>query len=75
MNTRLKWVGLVHRDKRTPGRFMMRMRTPNGIVTSELMRFYADWCARALALGLGLGLACHLHTPTPHAYAACRAAA
>ena len=28
MNTRLKWVGLVHRDKRTPGRFMMRLRLP-----------------------------------------------
>ena len=42
MNTRLKWVGLVHRDKRTPGRFMMRMRMPNGIVNSDLMRFYAE---------------------------------
>jgi len=42
MNTRLKWVGLVHRDKRTPGRFMMRLRTPNGIVNADLMRFYAD---------------------------------
>ena len=42
MNTRLKWVGLVHRDKRTPGRFMMRLRTPNGIINSDLMRFYAD---------------------------------
>ena len=38
MNTRLKWVGLVHRDKRTPGRFMMRMRIPNGVVNSALMR-------------------------------------
>ena len=42
MNTRLKWVGLVHRDKRTPGRFMMRMRIPNGIVNADLMRFFAD---------------------------------
>lgn len=42
MDTRLKWVGLLHRSKRTPGRFMMRLRTPNGIVTSELLRFYAD---------------------------------
>ena len=42
MNTRLKWVGLVHRDKRTPGRFMMRLRTPNGIINSDLMRFYAS---------------------------------
>ena len=42
MNTRLKWVGLLHRAKRTPGRFMMRLRTPNGIVNADLMRFYAD---------------------------------
>ena len=42
MDTRLKWCGMLHRAKRTPGRFMMRLRTPNGIVTSELMRFYAD---------------------------------
>jgi len=41
MNTRLKWVGLLHREKRTPGRFMMRLRTPNGIINSDLMRFYA----------------------------------
>jgi len=42
MNTRLKWVGLVHRDKRTPGRFMMRLRLPNGITNADSMRFYAD---------------------------------
>jgi hypothetical protein len=42
MDTRLKWVGLLHRSKRTPGRFMMRLRTPNGIITSDLLRFYAD---------------------------------
>merc|ERR1740138_1011154 len=42
MNTRLKWVGLVHRDKRTPGKFMMRARIPNGVTNAELMRFYAD---------------------------------
>ena len=42
MNTRLKWVGLVHRDKRTPGRFMMRMRLPNGIINADSFRFYAD---------------------------------
>jgi len=41
-NTRLKWLGLVHRDKRTPGKFMMRMRIPNGIINADLMRFYAD---------------------------------
>jgi dissimilatory sulfite reductase (desulfoviridin) alpha/beta subunit len=33
---------MLHRAKRTPGQFMMRLRTPNGIVTSDQMRFYAD---------------------------------
>ena len=42
LNTRLKWVGMLHRAKRSPGRFMMRLRVINGIVTSEQMRFYAD---------------------------------
>jgi ferredoxin-nitrite reductase len=42
MDTRLKWVGLLHRSKRAPGTFMMRLRTPNGLVNSDLMRFYAD---------------------------------
>merc|ERR1719454_1238121 len=41
-NTRLKWVGLVHRDKRTPGRFMMRVRLPNGVMNADILRFYAD---------------------------------
>ena len=36
-NTRLKWVGLVHRDKRTPGKFMMRMRVPNGTALTLTM--------------------------------------
>jgi len=42
MNNRLKFVGLLHRDKRTPGQFMMRLKVPNGIVNSDQMRFYAD---------------------------------
>jgi len=33
---------MLHRGKRTPGQFMMRLRVPNGIVTSDQMRFYAD---------------------------------
>ena len=39
---RLKYVGMLHRGKRTPGQFMMRLRVPNGIVNSDQMRFYAD---------------------------------
>ena len=31
---RLKWYGLFHR-KATPGYFMLRMRIPNGVLTSE----------------------------------------
>jgi ferredoxin-nitrite reductase len=32
---------MLHRGKRTPGKFMIRLRVPNGIVTSDQMRFYA----------------------------------
>ena len=42
MAVRLKYVGMVHRDKRTPGRFMMRLKVPNGIVNADQLRFYAD---------------------------------
>jgi ferredoxin-nitrite reductase len=38
---RLKWLGIFYRPV-TPGKFMLRMRTPNGIVTSEQMRIYAE---------------------------------
>ena len=38
---RLKWVGVFYRPV-TPGKFMVRMRTPNGIVSSEQMRLYAE---------------------------------
>ena len=42
MESRLKWVGMLHRGKRTPGRFMMRLRIPNGICSADQFRFYAD---------------------------------
>ncbi|MDJ0744604.1 MAG: ferredoxin--nitrite reductase [Xenococcaceae cyanobacterium MO_167.B27] len=38
---RLKWLGIFYRPV-TPGKFMLRMRTPNGIVTSEQMGVYAS---------------------------------
>ncbi|MEA5566864.1 ferredoxin--nitrite reductase [Anabaena sp. UHCC 0399] len=38
---RLKWVGVFFRPV-TPGRFMMRLRMPNGIVNSEQMRVLAE---------------------------------
>mmetsp|Transcript_17422 Transcript_17422/g.26455 ORF Transcript_17422/g.26455 Transcript_17422/m.26455 type:complete len:608 (-) Transcript_17422:300-2123(-) len=42
LDSRLKFVGMLHRNKRTPGQFMMRLKVPNGIVNSDQMRFYAD---------------------------------
>ena len=42
INQRLKWVGMLSRFKKTPGRFMMRLRTPNGIVKSDTLRLFAD---------------------------------
>jgi ferredoxin-nitrite reductase len=42
LDSRLKWVGMLHRGKRTPGRFMMRLKVPNGVITVDQLRFYAD---------------------------------
>lgn len=38
---RLKWVGLFFRPV-TPGKFMMRMRVPNGVLTSHQMRVLGE---------------------------------
>ncbi len=38
---RLKWVGVFFRPV-TPGKFMMRMRMPNGILTAAQMRVLAE---------------------------------
>ncbi|PRW21087.1 ferredoxin--nitrite reductase [Chlorella sorokiniana] len=45
VDVRLKWAGLFHRRKRTPGRFMMRLKLPNGELTSEQLRFLGDCIA------------------------------
>eukprot|EP00898_Chlorokybus_atmophyticus_P002636 jgi/Chlat1/3373/Chrsp23S00271 len=42
IDVRLKWLGLFHRRKRQYGRFMMRLKLPNGICTSEQVRFLAS---------------------------------
>ena len=42
IDIRLKWSGMFHRKKATPGKFMMRLRVPNGILNSTHMRYYAD---------------------------------
>ena len=38
---RLKWLGIFYRPV-TPGKFMMRMRIPNGIMTSSQMQVLAE---------------------------------
>lgn len=42
VDIRLKWVGMLHRKKKNPGTFMMRLKVPNGIVNADQMRFFAD---------------------------------
>ncbi|HEY9770167.1 MAG TPA: ferredoxin--nitrite reductase [Coleofasciculaceae cyanobacterium] len=41
LETRLKWLGIFYRPV-TPGQFMLRMRVPNGVVSSEQMRVLAS---------------------------------
>ncbi|MFM6374204.1 MAG: ferredoxin--nitrite reductase [Microcystis panniformis] len=38
---RLKWVGVFYRPV-TPGKFMMRLRVPNGIISGEQMRVLGE---------------------------------
>ncbi|MGJ3246037.1 MAG: ferredoxin--nitrite reductase [Elainellaceae cyanobacterium] len=40
-NQRLKWLGVFFRPV-TPGKFMLRMRMPNGVLTSHQMRVLAE---------------------------------
>ncbi|KAG6551231.1 hypothetical protein Mapa_007157 [Marchantia paleacea] len=42
VDIRLKWLGLFHRRKHQYGRFMMRLKLPNGVTTSEQTRFLAS---------------------------------
>lgn len=41
LNLRLKWLGIFFRPV-TPGKFMLRLRTPNGDLNSERMRTFAE---------------------------------
>jgi len=41
LETRLKWLGIFYRPV-TPGKFMLRMRLPNGILNSQQMRVLAS---------------------------------
>lgn len=38
----VKYAGMFHRKKATPGKFMMRLRIPNGLVTSSQMHYFGD---------------------------------
>jgi ferredoxin-nitrite reductase len=44
---------MLHRAKRTPGQFMMRLRVPNGICNANLFRFYAT-SVEKYAIGIGV---------------------
>jgi len=41
LDQRLKWLGIFHRPV-TPGKFMLRMRTPNGVLTSHQLQVLAE---------------------------------
>lgn len=41
LEQRLKWLGIFYRPV-TPGKFMFRLRTPNGVVSSQGMRVLAE---------------------------------
>jgi len=45
VDIRMKFAGMFHRGKRTPQRFMMRLKLPNGEMTADQMR-YAASCVR-----------------------------
>ncbi|MCD7446095.1 Ferredoxin--nitrite reductase, chloroplastic [Datura stramonium] len=42
IDVRLKWLGLFHRRKSQYGRFMMRLKLPNGVTTSAQTRYLAS---------------------------------
>ncbi|XAR59450.1 Ferredoxin--nitrite reductase [Bertholletia excelsa] len=42
VDVRLKWLGLFHRRKHQFGRFMMRLKLPNGVTTSTQTRYLAS---------------------------------
>ncbi|XP_068641682.1 ferredoxin--nitrite reductase, chloroplastic [Aristolochia californica] len=42
IDVRLKWLGLFHRRKHHYGRFMMRLKLPNGVTTSEQTRYLGE---------------------------------
>ena len=49
---RLKWYGMFWRPK-TPGKFMLRLRVPNGIATADQLNVFASIVARYGEDGVG----------------------
>ncbi|GFR51551.1 hypothetical protein Agub_g13970 [Astrephomene gubernaculifera] len=45
VDIRMKWAGLFHRGKRTPGKFMMRLKLPNGELDARQLRYLASTIA------------------------------
>jgi hypothetical protein len=39
-------AGFFHRAKRTPGKFMVRLKVPNGVLTAKQLRFLGSVRAR-----------------------------
>lgn len=52
LELRLKWLGVFYRPK-TPGKFMLRLRVPNGVLNSAQMRVLADAIQRYGEEGTG----------------------
>eukprot|EP00879_Flechtneria_rotunda_P025802 GHRR01027449.1.p1 GENE.GHRR01027449.1~~GHRR01027449.1.p1 ORF type:complete len:215 (+),score=51.67 GHRR01027449.1:289-933(+) len=42
VDIRMKFAGMFHRGKRTPKRFMMRLKLPNGEMTASQLRYAAS---------------------------------
>ena len=45
VDIRMKWSGLFHRAKRTPGKFMMRLKVPNGVLDAGQLRALGECIA------------------------------
>lgn len=53
IDIRLKWFGLFHRRKQQYGKFMIRLKLPNGVVNSEQLRTLASFVEAAGEGGCG----------------------
>ena len=51
VDVRMKWSGLFHRGKRTPGKFMQRLKVSQGVLSSEQLRALGSIIARTGQMG------------------------